>query len=484
MKIYIDNHTSHYELENLTRLFFPNEKIEIVKEFKNSLMELPYIYTFLDTDNIIIKVNFADFAKEVKLSSANDNAEDERLMAVGLYKLLQSYTGITQPWGILTGVRPIKLMRRLCNSVGKDKAAQYFRDGLLVTDSKTDLALQTEAIERQIIELSQRKSFSLYVSIPFCPSRCNYCSFVSQSIEKAKYLIQPYTELLCKEIIHTAQIAKALDLKLETIYIGGGTPTTLSPEQMSMLITAIRDNFDMSACREFTVEAGRPDTINEAKLRTIIDNGVDRISINPQTLNDDVLSAIGRKHNAEQTITAYRLARQVGFKHINMDLIAGLPCDSFDSFKATLDSIIALDPESITVHTLSMKKSSFLTEKGLLVYKDDADRTSKMLDYCQDKLTDNGYLPYYLYRQSRMVGNLENVGWAKKGFEGLYNVYVMDETHTILACGAGAVTKLKQYGGEYLERIFNYKYPYEYIDGFDTLIKRKEAIYPFYQKYN
>lgn len=483
MKIYIDNHSFHYELENLTRLFFPNEKIEIVKEFENSLMEMPYIYTFLDTNSIIIKVNFADFTQDVKISSTNDSSEDERLMATELYKLLQSYTGITQPWGILTGVRPIKLMRRLCDLMGKDKATQYFKQELLVTDSKTDLALQTEAIERQIIELSERKSFSLYVSIPFCPSRCNYCSFVSQSIEKAKHLIKPYTELLCKELIYTAQIAKNLDLKLETVYIGGGTPTTLSPEQMSMLLSTIRDNFDMSTCREFTVEAGRPDTITEEKLRAIIDNGVDRISINPQTLNDDVLNAIGRKHNAEQTINAYKLARDVGFKHINMDLIAGLPDDSFESFKATLDRICELDPESITVHTLSMKKSSFLTEKGLLVYKDDADRTSKMLDYCQSKLTNNEYLPYYLYRQSRMVGNLENVGWAKKGFEGLYNVYVMDETHTILGCGAGAVTKLKQYGGEYLERIFNYKYPYEYIDGLDTLIKRKEAIYPFYQKY-
>ena len=240
--------------------------------------------------------------------------------------------------------------------------------------------------------------------------------------------------------------------------------------------------FDMSTCREFTVEAGRPDTIDLDKLTVLRDNKVDRISINPQTLNEDVLQKIGRKHTVEQFFQAYELARKSGFTNINTDLIAGLPTDTFESFKDTIDKILELDPECITVHTLCMKRSSTLTEMGVTIDKKTAIETRKMLEYNQNMLLSKNYIPYYLYRQSRMAGNLENVGWSKKGYESLYNVYVMDETHTILACGAGAVTKLKKQNPDYLERIFNYKYPYEYIDRFDEMIKRKEAILSFYGK--
>ena len=238
----------------------------------------------------------------------------------------------------------------------------------------------------------------------------------------------------------------------------------------------------MTKCREFTVEAGRPDTIDSDKLTAILNGGADRISINPQTLNDSVLEVIGRKHNSEQTINAYKLARDIGFKHINMDLIAGLPTDTVKSFKNTLDRICELSPESITVHTLAMKRSSRLTQEGNSVDTDKEVPAAKMLRYCEKKLFEENYHPYYLYRQTRMEGNLENVGWSKDGYDGIYNVFVMDETHTILGCGAGAVSKLKKPMSEELSRIFNYKYPYEYINGFEEMLKRKEQVKVFYDE--
>ena len=264
------------------------------------------------------------------------------------------------------------------------------------------------------------------------------------------------------------------------MYFGGGTPTTLSAEQLSKVIGTVNGNFNISACREFTVEAGRPDTITAEKLKALKENNVDRISINPQTLNDDVLREIGRKHTVQQFFDAFALARKCGFTNINTDLIAGLPTDTYESFKNSVDGILALDAECITVHTLSMKRSSTLTEKGVTIDREGAETTRKMLEYNQNELLKKNYIPYYLYRQSRMAGNLENVGWSKKGYESLYNVYVMDETHTILGCGSGAVTKLKRNNPDYLERIFNFKYPYEYIDRFEEMIKRKNAISAFY----
>lgn len=495
MNIYIINHTFHYEMENLTRVFFPNEKLDIIKvdyvDFLN--FELPCIVTNIQNNqnraDIFVSVNFSDYSKKITSSvfidKNSDEYEDEqeRVMAVSLFKLLTEYTGITPPWGILTGVRPIKLFRRMVDEFGVSYTKDYFKNKLLVTDEKTNLAEETEKNERSILKKSSPNSYSLYVSIPFCPTRCSYCSFVSQSVEKTKRLIEPYLELLCKELEYTAEIINQLDLKLETVYIGGGTPTTLNAQQMSRLISVINKNFPMNCCREFTVEAGRPDTVTEDKLKAIFDGGVDRISINPQTMNDDILISIGRKHTAQQTIEAFNMARKVGFKHINMDLIAGLPDEDFESFKNTLDIITGLNPESITVHTLSMKRSSNLISQGMQIYKHNAGVATKMHSYCRTILSERGLRPYYLYRQSRMVGNLENIGYAKKNYDGLYNVYIMDETHTVFACGAGAVTKLKDPKTGILQRIFNYKYPYEYINNFDEMLKRKEGIIDFYNNY-
>lgn len=477
MNLYVKNHNFHFELENLTRLFFPNEKITVIRDFSEP--QPPYIYTEV-SDKITISVNIGSFNKSETAVKKLTDDDNELVSAQLLYKLLCDFTGLTQPWGILTGVRPVKLLRRLAEESSEEQAVKKFEKDFFVSDEKIALSRETEHNERKILELSKPESFSLYVGIPFCPSRCSYCSFVMASIERAEKLIEPYTKLLCEEIKQTAEIANKLGLRLETVYFGGGTPTTLSAEQLDTVLRTVNNSFDMSSCREFTVEAGRPDTIDIAKLFALKENKVDRISINPQTVNDEVLKTIGRKHTAQQFFDAFELARKCGFDNINTDLIAGLPTDTTKSFKNSLDSIVRLNAECITVHTLCMKRASRLTTEGVTLDLQQARDAREMLAYTQNILGQNEYIPYYMYRQSRMVGNLENVGWSKKGFESLYNVYVMDETHTILACGSGGVTKLKRNNPDYLERIFNFKYPYEYIDRFDELIQRKSGIMQFY----
>ena len=477
MNLYVKNHNFHFELENLTRLFFPNEKITVIRDFSEP--QPPYIYTEV-SDKITISVNIGSFNKSETAVKKLTDDDNELVSAQLLYKLLCDFTGLTQPWGILTGVRPVKLLRRLAEGSNEEQAVKKFENDFFVSNEKIALSRETEHNERKILELSKPESFSLYVGIPFCPSRCSYCSFVMASIERAEKLIEPYTKLLCEEIKRTAEIANKLGLRLETVYFGGGTPTTLSAEQLDTVLGTVNKSFDMSTCREFTVEAGRPDTIDIAKLFALKENKVDRISINPQTTNDEVLKTIGRKHTAQQFFDAFELARKCGFENINTDLIAGLPTDTPQSFKNSLDSIVKLNAECITVHTLCMKRASRLTTEGVTLDLQQARDAREMLAYTQNILGQNEYIPYYMYRQSRMVGNLENVGWSKKGFESLYNVYVMDETHTILACGSGGVTKLKRNNPDYLERIFNFKYPYEYIDRFDELIQRKSGIMQFY----
>lgn len=481
MNLYVKNHTFWFELENVTQLFFPNEKISVFREFDS--IEEPYIFSEL-SDRLTVEVRIGSYNVTKSADVSCEKEKNELTVCQMLYKILCDFAKIQQPWGMLTGVRPVKLLRKLCQKYGEQAAKDKLRQEYFVSEEKLKLAEQTEVNEKKILDLSRPESFSLYVGVPFCPSRCSYCSFVMSSIERAKDLIEPYVKLLCKEIKITADIANSLGLRLETVYFGGGTPTTLSAEQLNKVLTTVNSSFDMSTCREFTVEGGRPDTIDSEKLYSLKENKVDRISINPQTTNDDVLREIGRKHSAQQFFDAFELARKCGFTNINADLIAGLPTDTFESFAKSLDEIRSLNAECITVHTLCMKRASTLTTNGAVLNRDDAAAARKMLEYTKEQLTNDDYIPYYLYRQSRMVGNLENVGWSKKGFESLYNVYVMDETHTILACGSGGVTKLRRAGADtdYLERIFNFKYPYEYVNRFDELIKKKDAITKFYCK--
>ncbi len=475
------NHGFNYELEKLCRIFLPHDKINILDR-----VEVSDIYAVCTLYENEAKAQlFFDGRKleETLPLEDKDPKTAELTIASCLFKCFVSATGYTPEWGLLTGVRPAKLYSRMTARAGREETEKYFSEKLFVSDEKISLCREASAPEEAITSRNSRNSYSLYVSIPFCPSRCSYCSFVSHSVDKAGKLIVDYLPLLCKELEETAKIAKKLGLRLETVYIGGGTPVALSAKELDTLMTAISDNFDLSGISEYTVEAGRPDAIDAEKLAAIKKGGATRISVNPQTMNDSVLEAIGRKHTAAQTSEAFSLARKAGFDNINMDLIAGLPTDTPESFEKTLDALLRLDPESITVHSLSVKKAATISTSGALPEIEAGVSASKMVRHARKTLTENGIVPYYMYRQSKTVGNLENVGYAKKGFEGLYNVYIMDETHTILACGASAVTKLREPGGDYIERIFNFKYPYEYISRFDELIDRKKGILDFYDKY-
>lgn len=481
------NNSYHYEMENLIRVFLPD--IKIIRA-EAPTQEEDYCMLTLEVNKVIIELSLEgkSYKSQGKFClgcRAKDESIDsymERKMAVMLYDMLRDITGYTPPWGILTGVRPAKLMTKLRASKGEEKAVDYFIKELKVSEDKTNLALMVSKNETPIIEGSSPDSYSLYVSVPFCPTRCSYCSFISHSNESAKKLIPEYVEKLCDEIAQSGKIAKDLNLRLESVYIGGGTPTVLTASQLKRVTDALSDNFDLSLIREYTIEAGRPDSIDSDKLDVIKSCGCTRISINPQTFSDSVLKEIGRNHTSAQTLEAFAMAREKGFDNINMDLIAGLPTDTLESFSDTLDTAIAQNPENITVHTLALKRSSTIVTEGKKT--NSATLTSEMLSLVQEKLTKAGYEPYYMYRQSKSLGNLENVGWAKKGYEGLYNIYMMEECHTILSVGAGAVIKLKAPHGSEIERIYNYKYPYEYIGNFQEILNRKQYISEFYSKFS
>ncbi|MBP5304176.1 MAG: coproporphyrinogen dehydrogenase HemZ [Clostridia bacterium] len=483
------NHDFHYETANICRLFVPLEKITIVKETPKTVFELLAITEMKRTEKgAIVSATLLLDDYEESLEDTVLNTElpfmdaCELRLATLLYLLLCRLFHTTQSWGVVTGIRPVKLLRQKVESLGMEQAETYFKETLLVSDNKWNIAKRTLESENKILATSKPESCSLYISIPFCPTRCDYCSFVSHTTDRSAYLIPEYVELLKKEIAKTAEIIKELGLQLETIYIGGGTPTSLSADQMADLLHTIANSMDLSPVREFTVEAGRPDTVTKEKLEAIYKAGISRISINPQTLHNHVLEAIGRKHTVEQFYDAYNLARQIGFSFINTDLIAGLSGDTVEGFEETLKGILSLHPENVTVHTLAMKRSSnFVVHHRTDIGK--KEDTPQMVDLSNTYLTENGYHPYYLYRQGKTVGNQENIGWSTPGNEGLYNVFIMDETHTILGCGAGAVTKLKEPNGTLIERIFNFKFPYEYNARFSEMLDRKAGILDFYKNH-
>lgn len=488
MKLCLIGHSFKYELEKLIRIFLPFEKIEFAEEAADGdAVAVTRLDKVADKTvlSALLLINGKSYNKSYELPNGADDYDNEceRLLAVALYTCFVSASGYVPEWGILTGVRPAKFFSRLAAEDGEANAENWFKNALKVGDEKISLCRSTVVSEEKITSLSRPDSFSLYISIPFCPTRCSYCSFVSHSVENAGKLIPDYISLLKKEIAYTADIAKKIGLRLETVYIGGGTPTSVTAEQLGSIMKCVTDSFDTSNLREYTVEAGRPDTITAEKLKTIKHLGAERISINPQTMNDAVLEKIGRRHTAADTVKAFETARKCGFYNINTDLIAGLPGDTPESFFATVRSILSLVPESITVHSLSMKRSSRLTVTGSFPEVKAGEDAGKMVSFARNTLEKHGFLPYYMYRQSKTVGNLENVGYAKPGTECLYNVYTMDETHTILACGASAVSKLRQPHGSYIERIFNFKYPYEYISRFNELLERKKGVISFYENY-
>ncbi|MBE7002375.1 MAG: coproporphyrinogen dehydrogenase HemZ [Ruminococcaceae bacterium] len=378
-------------------------------------------------------------------------------------------------WGALAGVRPTKLSTKHLMEGGSLKSAdKLLRDVYFVSKPRRQLALDCSVSTVNAVAQTTPDDISLYIGIPFCPTRCAYCSFVSRTVGKHTELLDPYLQALYKEISLTAKLLANSGKRIRTIYIGGGTPTTLTSSQMAYLLDTVYDAFDLSGCLEFTVEGGRPDTLDAEKLNTIRTHGADRMSINPQTMENAVLKACGRPHTAQDILQRYGEAVDAGFKAINMDLIAGLPKDSYDGFCRSLDAVAALQPANITVHTLALKKGADLFEKRVALPTFDA--VSQMVSYANATLRSLGYKPYYLYRQKYMSGSFENVGWSRDGLDCLYNIYMMEETHSILSLGGGGMNKVNLPGGK-LERFHNPKFPEQYIQQIDSVLRQKEALF-------
>lgn len=510
MKLFVDYPEYRYELENIARTFLYGD-VEIVesagiKRERNDSADYAYFRISRTKPQIrllfVVSYRGVKTARMQKLPSGAEKPEIERTLAAMLFDCLVSLTGKKPEWGIITGVRPAKFVQSLMDGgLSEERTVSRLREVYRVSKDKALLAVKTAGVSKRIATYNTEKSYSLYVSIPFCPSRCEYCSFVSKTIERERHLLAPYLEKLILELEETARVAGKLNLRLETIYIGGGTPTVYSAEELRTLCAAVKRLFPVKTAREYTVEAGRPDTISLDKLAVLREYGVTRISINPQTFNDDVLRLIGRKHTADDIVRAFGEARETGFTDINADLIAGLRGDTLTGFQESVKKLLALSPEEITIHALTLKRASFLTERSKLcstllpssmATRDSvarfrkkeqffSDGVSEMVSFSYKELKKNNYLPYYMYKQKGTVDSLENVGYAKPGQEGLYNIFIMDELHSILSCGAGGVTKLKNQKTDKIERIFNYKYPQEYIDGFATILARKKGIERFYE---
>ena len=491
IELYLRGLASGYEPEHVTRLFFPDA--HLTRQWPSHRADT--VAVLRNRHRLVCAVRQNGKCTVRMLSTAPGRGTLPRAAAVcatvsdaraeeyetcrALFLLLRKVTGICPPWGMLTGVRPVRLVRERRQPGESDEAfGARLRETHFVSDEKFRLAVRTAANQTEALAYNTPQSYSLYISIPFCPSRCSYCSFVSRTTASSGHLIEPYLQHLGRELAGISALARRNGLRLETIYIGGGTPTAISAAQLRGLMQAVQDNFDVPSVREYTVEAGRPDCTTPEKLAVIKEYGATRVSINPQTLNDAVLTAIGRRHTAQDILDCFAEARRQGHDNINMDLIAGLPHDTPEGFLHTLRGVLALGPENITVHTLTLKRASNLViEHAPSKYGDAA----RMLRSCA-LLGENGYEPYYLYRQKGTLQNLENTGYTKPGFAGLYNIFIMEEVHTILSAGAGGSTKLVGPDGA-IRRIFNYKYPTEYIERFDTVQARKQGVDDFYGKY-
>lgn len=475
------NNSFKYEIEATLKLFFHAARFTFsndISDAKGDEFIAAGVYE-AETDCLIytdIKLSgsiLSHAEKNLHCTVSFDKNTVEHELCRLVYHILSQKLGITPPWGLMTGIRPVKKVTELMKQgMSREQIFSALTEKYEISPPKLNLAYETAVNQLPVLDKIDSKAVSLYVSIPFCPTRCSYCSFVSHSMDSAIKLMPDYVKVLCRELEIIGKIVKEAAVKIDTVYFGGGTPTSISAQELHTIMECVQKNFDLGNVREYSVEAGRPDTITEEKLHIIKELGAQRISVNPQTLNDDVLRVIGRKHSGEDAVRAFELARKVGFTNINTDLIAGLPTESAESFRHTLDRIIGLEPESITVHTLTIKRAANLFEKG---NENVSNPAAEMVDYSVEKLMKNGYLPYYMYRQKNTVDNLENVGYAKKGYESCYNIFIMDETQTILGAGCAASTKLVYPNGK-ISRIHNYKFPYEYIRRFDQLMDKKNEI--------
>lgn len=495
MKLWLVNNSYKYAAEQIMLMMFPEERPEYPDTpapKKDEMTGSSAVLTVTKGEKwATAAVRLCHGGKKatgisrVMASELSDKMAEDRLlqkiMKTAFYKAAAEITGRESVWGSLTGIRPGKIVTGLLEKGLSDaEARRYMQKEYRVTPERAALCTDTSRAGIKVKNSLTDRDIALYIGIPFCPTRCAYCSFVSLGVEKSLKLIDPFLDSLYREIDAAAETVKKLGLNIVSVYMGGGTPTTLSAYQMDTLLKRLGGQFDLHGVRDYTVEAGRPDTITPEKMAVLHENGVHRISINPQSMCDNVLRAIGRKHTAQDIITAYKTARSEGIEIINMDLIAGLPDDTEDGFRYTLDSVLDMSPENVTVHTLSLKKGSRIMLEGTSL--PDASVVGAMLDYAEHNLRSSGFAPYYLYRQKFMSGGFENVGWSRQGFENLYNICIMEEFCSIIALGGGGSTKLVNPHTGRIERVFNAKYPQEYIENTEKSINSKEEIVRFYNE--
>lgn len=496
MKLNIIGNINTYYVQTLCMIFFPGEKFGEKAE-EDPEVASPEMSLTLEEGEEVVKVtaflSLEDkFASCEKIYPIREDITYDRLkkIAVGdaVLSVCSEVIGYKPSWGMLVGVRPSKVATEMfASGMSKTRVKKALVNDYFVIPKKAALATEVALNEAEFVAKVDPKACSVYISIPFCPTRCAYCSFVSYTSKKLLATIPDYLVALGREINKTFDTIKELGLHVKTIYIGGGTPTILDEVQLAWLLSTVEANIDVSTVEEYTLEAGRPDTITEEKMRVAMAHGVNRISVNPQTLNDDVLRVIGRSHTADDFLRAYDMARNSGIPIINTDVIAGLPGDKFSSFAASYDKILSLRPENLTVHTFSVKKASDVLKNFSHIYSVRGGDVGKCVDYSQIKAQHEGYQPYYMYRQKNTVGNYENVGFCLDGKKGFYNIYMMEEIHSIFAAGAGAVSKFVDYApanGEKrtIERFFNQKYPYEYLAE-DKTEEKLNAAREFYVKH-
>ena len=472
MKLTFIGHDDRYAIEQLQMSLFPQY---IHEDTGEAVSKLSRGETWL-TATTTITINGQKTSATKRLKAAEESVRlRRRILQQSYYLAALPHLGEAPACGALAGVRPTKLStKHLLEGGSAASARKMLKDVYFVSPQRQQLALDCSFSTVKAVNLLEDRDISLYVGIPFCPTRCAYCSFVSRTVGKRTELMTPYLEALEKELRHTGKLLKESGKTIRSVYIGGGTPTTLTSSQMAWLLDTIHEAFDLSRCLEFTVEGGRPDTLDAEKLQTIRNHGADRMSINPQTMEDPVLKACGRPHKAADVLRAYQEAVDAGFTAINMDLIAGLPQDSYEGFCRSLDTVISLNPANITVHTLALKKGADLFEKK--VQLPSQEEVSRMVDYANEQLAKAGYKPYYLYRQKYMSGSFENVGWSRDGLDCLYNIYMMEEIHTILSLGGGGMNKVNLPSGR-LERFHNPKFPEQYIALIDSVLQQKEELF-------
>ncbi len=475
MKLKQHGFSCEYEMNVFMRMFFE----------KDSQGE---ISTFFEYDGKIIRtraeVNFGgrlyrkSYEYEYKRRSARQDKIVFRCFVVRAFTdACEEIKKVSIPWGALSGIRPAKVVRQMYESgMTKEEVRKALSEVFGVKGEKIDLALEVADKEREILAAADKNAASVYIGIPFCPSKCLYCSFVSSDMRTGKKYVDEYVRLLGEEIKKGAAVLSELGMNIENIYIGGGTPTAVSAEKLAEILGYVNKYFDLSHLKEFTLEAGRADTITKEKLMLAKDAGVDRISINPQTMNKNTLKTVGRLHDDKDVINAFEIARECNFDNINMDLIAGLPGENADDFKYSLEEVIKLDPEDITVHSLCIKRAAALR---LSKYgQADAREVDRMLSYTQKRMKETKREPYYMYRQKNISGNLENVGYAKPGYYSFYNVNIMEEVQNILALGGGGSSKIVV--GDRIERVFNFKDACEYIKRFDEILEKKDEFKRLY----